>query len=312
MASITAPRFTNEDEARKYLEAIRWPHGPVCPKCGSVGNAYQTKRAGLYRCGSKECRKDFTVTVGTVYERSHIPLHKWLLASYLLCSSKKGISSHQLHRMLGVTYKSAWFMTHRIREAMKPDSTPFPPIGGEGKTVEVDEMFVGGNESNKHAKDRKHLGRAGKQAVVSLVERGGKAISSHVQRVNTETLAPIMRGQMAPQTHLISDSAFHYKLLGMMYRKHEAVNHSKGEHARGNVHTNSVEGFFGIFKRGMSGVYQHCSEKHLQRYLAEFDFRYSNRVALGVHDDMRAELAVLGAEGKRLTYRSVCEDTRNV
>ena len=306
MSKLNSPHFINEDEARKYLENLRWPHGTVCPHCGSVGNAYATKRPGLYRCGSKECRKDFTAKVGTIYEGSHIPLHKWLLASYLLCSSKKGMSSHQLHRTLGVTYKSAWFMTHRIREAMAPHSS-LPPLGGQGKTVEADETYVGGKEKNKHAKDRKHAGRGavGKQAVFSLVERGGAVRSTHVPAVNAHTLRPILNQQLDTASRLMTDEARHFLPLAGEYADHQAVNHGIGEYVRGEAHTNTIEGYFSIFKRGMGGIYQHCSEQHLKRYLAEFDFRYNNRVALGVDDDMRTIAAIKGAEGKRLTYRRI-------
>lgn len=305
MSKLAAPHFTNEEAAREYLENLRWPEGTVCPHCGTVGNAYATKR-GKYRCAERECRKDFSVTVGTVYERSHIPLHKWLLASYLLCSSKKGISSHQLHRMLGVTYKSAWFMTHRIREAMAPHGD-LPPLGGEGKTVEADETYVGGKEKNKHAKDRKHQGRGpvGKQAVFSLVERGGKVRSTHVPSVNAHTLRPILSQQLDSASRLMTDEARHFLPISGEYAAHEAVNHGIGEYVRGDAHTNTIEGYFSIFKRGMGGVYQHCSEQHLKRYLAEFDFRYNNRAGLGVDDESRTLAAIKGIEGKRLTYRRI-------
>jgi len=304
MASINSPHFQNAEEARKYLEALRWPEGPICPHCGTVNNSYQTKREGKYRCGSKECRKDFSVTVGTVYERSHIPLHKWLLASYLLCSSKKGISSHQLHRILGVTYKSAWFIAHRIREAMAPHGN-LPPLGGKDKTVEADETFFGGKEKNKHAKDRKHLGRGGvgKEAVFSLVERGGKVRSTHVQTVTAATLGRVMSEQLHADSHLMTDEARQYIPLGKEFAAHDTVCHSIGEYVRGGTHTNTIEGYFSIFKRGMTGVYQHCSAEHLKRYLAEFDFRYNEREALGVNDDVRADRVLQNIGGKRLTYR---------
>ncbi len=303
MSNLNSPHFQNEEAAREYLEKLRWPSGAVCPHCGVIGTAYTTKR-GKYRCAEKECRKDFSVTIGTVYERSHIPLHKWLLATYLLCSSKKGISSHQLHRTLGVTYKSAWFMTHRIREAMAPHGE-LPPLGGKGKTVEADETYVGGKEKNKHAKDRKHLGRGGvgKEVVVSLVERGGKVRSHHVQHVTAATLRPVLNEQLHADSRLMTDEARLYIPLGKAFAEHHAVNHGIGEYVRGDAHTNTIEGYFSIFKRGMTGVYQHCSADHLKRYLAEFDFRYNSREGLGVDDAARTEIALKGIEGKRLTYR---------
>lgn len=298
MATLNEPRFTSAEEARKYLEAIRWPEGPVCPHCGTVGNAYQTKRPGLYRCGSKECRKDFTVTVGTVYERSHIPLHKWLLATYLLCSSKKGISTHQLHRTLGVTYKSAWFMTHRIREAMKPGKGE-PPLGGKDKIVEADETYIGNKKGYKLRRAAYHH----KLKVMTLVEREGTARSFHVDDLYSTTLRPILKDNIKSETSLMTDESPLYRGINKIFSKHLTVNHGKDEYVRGLAHTNTIEGFFSISKRGMKGVYQHCGEQHLQRYLAEFDFRYNAREALGVNDDVRTDRALKGIEGKRLTYR---------
>jgi transposase-like protein len=299
MASINAPHFQNEEEARKYLEALRWPEGSVCPHCGTVGNAYATKN-GKYRCASKECRKDFSVTVGTIYEGSHIPMHKWLLATYLLCSSKKGISSHQLHRTLGITYKSAWFMTHRIREAFKPGSG-LPPLGGKDKTVEADETYIG----NKGKQKPGARGWSHKEKVLSLVERKGHVRSTHVPAVNAETLRPILNAQIAAKSRLVTDEAKVYKPLGKDFASHESVNHSIGEYVRGDIHSNTVENYFSIFKRGMKGVYQHCSADHLKRYLAEFDFRYNNRSGLGIEDTDRTLIALKGIEGKRLTYRRI-------
>lgn len=307
MAKINAPHFTDETEARKYLENIRWPQGTVCPHCGTVGSAYNTKKAGVYRCASKECRKDFSVTVGTVYERSHIPLHKWLLASYLLCSSKKGISSHQLHRMLDVTYKSAWFMTHRIREAMKPTGNE-PPLGGGGKIVEADETYVGGVEKNKPLHKRKSRGKVGggtatKEVVVSVVERDGKVRSEHITAPTTKCIAPVLKKYIKEDSLLFTDEAPQYKSIGKEFIAHHSVNHSVGEYALGGyIHTNTIEGFFGIFKRGVKGTYQHCKPVHLKRYLAEFDFRYNNRSGLGIEDSERADIVLKAIEGKRLTY----------
>jgi hypothetical protein len=256
---------------------------------------------GTWKCYA--CRKKFTVKVNTVFESSHIPVHKWLQAAHLMASSKKGFSSHQLHRTLEVTYKTAWFMTHRLREAMRV--LHIEPMGGEGKTVEADETFLGGLEKNKHAKDRKHQGRGpvGKEAVFSLVERGGKVRSHHVQSVNADTLGTVMQEQLRAETHLMTDGARQYIPLGKDFAAHDVVKHSIGEYVRGGAHTNTIEGYFSIFKRGMKGVYQHCRAKHLKRYLAEFDFRYNERDGLGVNDNDRTSTVLSGIVGKRLTYR---------
>lgn len=295
-ADLTNPIFTNEDKARAHLEALRWPDGPSCPHCGSVGNLKRldgkSHRPGLFQCN--ECRGHFSVTVGSIFERSHIPLHKWLLAFHLMASSKKGISAHQLHRMLGITYKSAWFMAHRIRECMKPGDTN--PMGGEGQVVEADETYIG---TIKGAKKRP--GYAHKRTVLSLVERGGKVRSFQLERGTKYQIKGMLYDQVDPASTLHTDGAQMYK--GSPVAKHESVDHSAGEYVRDDVHTNTVEGVFSIFKRGMIGTYQHCGEQHLQRYLNEFDFRYSNRAALGVGDKERAAIAVKGAAGKRLTYR---------
>lgn len=297
MCKLTAPHFTDEEAARVYLERVRWPEGPVCPHCGTVNKAYATKRPGKYRCGSKECRKDFTVKVGTVFESSHIPLHKWLLAAYLLCSSKKGISSHQLMRMLEVTYKTAWFMTHRIREAMRT-GTFGTPLGGPGKVVEADETYIGRKSGTVVRR-----GTAHKNTVVALVERGGEVRSFHVDRANVATVTPIARKNILRETRLMTDELGIYRRVGKEFAAYETVNHAANEYVRGEVHTNTIEGFFSIFKRGMKGIYQHCGEQHLHRYLAEYDFRYNNRSALGV-EDVRRMLILLGqTAGKRLTYR---------
>ena len=301
MSDITNPVFQNEDKAREHLEATRWPDGPQCPHCAKmdatrlegVKDKNGKVRKGLYQCNP--CRKQFTVTVGTLFERSHIPLRKWLLAFYLLSSSKKGISTHQLHRMLGVTYKTAWFMTHRIREAMR-ESFP-PPIGGEGKTVEVDETFIGNKKGYKRSSGFRH-----KHAVLTLVERDGPSRSFHVQGVSQGHLLPHMTKHIAKKTAIKTDEAWAYKNVKLWYPDHQKVNHSAGEYVRGDSHTNTIEGFFSIFKRGMIGVYQHCGEKHLFRYLGEFDFRYSNRK---ITDWERTSIALKGIEGKRLTYRRV-------
>ena len=251
--------------------------------------------AGWYHCS--DCREKFTVRVGTLYERSHIALHKWLLATHLMTSSKKGMSAHQMHRMLGVTYKSAWFMCHRIREAMAP-RTP-SPIGGEGKVVEVDETEIGGKAKNRAY--RKKVPK--KHIVVALVERGGAVRSSHVASVSPKSLRPAMVKAASRKSRLMTDDAKWYTRVGEEFVSHESTQHSKREYVRGDVHTNTAENFFSILKRGIIGTYHHVSEAHLDRYLAEFDFRYSNRAKLGVTDGERAALALKGIEGKRLTYR---------
>lgn len=301
---LTDPIFNDEAAAWKHFEAIRWPDGPVCPHCGVVNSADpiigKTARHGLYRC--RECVKQFTATVGTVYERSHIPMHKWLLATHLMCASKKGISAHQLFRSLGFgSYRTAWFMAHRIREAMT-DRNP-SPLGGKGKTVEADETFIGRLEGAP--KPRPGGSSSYRNTVLTLVERGGSARSFHVDGTTVGTLMPIIRANILRETAMMTDQASWYKNLNAdgTFASHETVDHSKDEYVRGIVSTNTVEGYYSIFKRGMKGVYQHCSEKHLHRYLREFDFRYSNRSALGVEDTERAHIAVKGVEGKRLTYR---------
>jgi transposase-like protein len=303
-ADLTNPIFTNEAAAVAHLEHGRWAQGVVCPLCGSdtpkkMGGRTQ---AGMFLCGA--CRGKFTVRTGTVFERSHIPLHKWLLATHLMASSKKGISAHQLHRMLGITYKSAWFMAHRIREAMAPASAPSDPIGGEGKVVEMDETYVG-KKAGRKLKGKDHP-RNLKQTVVALVERGGAVRSFHVRDpLNKNTARNIMFANADKASDIVTDESPIYPAAGAHYLQHAAVNHSAKEYVRGDIHTNTIEGVFSIFKRGMVGTYQHCGEQHLQRYLNEFDFRYSNRTKLGYNDATRAAKILKGAEGKRLTYRQV-------
>jgi transposase-like protein len=307
MCDLTNPAFTNEDKARELLEATRWPDGPVCPFCGQLDTVKplqgNSMGPGWYYCS--ECQDKFTVRVGTLYERSHIPLHKWLLATHLLTSSKKGMSAHQLHRMLGITYKSAWFMSHRIREGMAPSTKQSGPLGGRGKIIEADTTYIGGKQANKHLskRDSKKIGGMGKQIVHTLVERKGKARSHHIANVTGKTLAPILRTQVSRKSNLMTDTAGGYVGVGKEFARHEMVDHGAEEYVRGDAHTNTVEGYFSILKRGITGVYHHVSEAHLKRYLAEFDFRYSERAALGVDDAMRAERALKGIEGKRLTYR---------
>lgn len=296
MSVLSAPYFHDADAAREELERTLWPNGPVCPRCGGMERITVVKggRAGLYRCGP--CKRQFTVTVGTVFESSHVPLNLWLQAVYLMCSSKKGISSHQLMRTLGVQYKTAWFMTHRIREAMKAGN--LPPIGGAGATVEIDETFIG-----KKQGERVRRGYAHKHAVLTLVERGGSARSFHVEGTKAADLLPIIKAHVAPCTRVMTDEAGQYAHLGKHFTEHDFVRHGMGEYARGLIHTNTVEGFYSVFKRGMKGVYQHCSERHLHRYVAEFDFRYNNRSRLGIEDGARTRRALMGIVGKRLTYR---------
>ncbi len=299
MSALSAPYFHDEAAAYAELEATLWPNGPVCPHCGSVERITLVKggRIGLRRCGP--CKKQFTVKVGTVFESSHVPLHQWLQAVYLMCSSKKGISSHQLMRTLDVQYKTAWFMTHRIREAMKTGKLPF--MGGPGGVVEIDETFIG-----KKADMPVRRGYAHKHAVMTLVERGPKganARSFHVDGTKASDLLPIIKQHVHPDTHVMTDEAGQYAHLNEHFTEHDFVRHSAGEYGRGDIHTNTVEGFYSVFKRGMKGIYQHCSERHLHRYVAEFDFRYNNRAPLGVEDAERTERALKGIVGKRLTYR---------
>jgi transposase-like protein len=272
---LTAPMFTDANTAREALEAVRWPNGPVCPHCGSVEKigAVQGKshRPGLFYCG--ECKGQFTVTVGTVFERSKIALNKWLLAVHLMAASKKGVSSHQLHRMLGVTYKTAWFMSHRIREAMV--SGGLAPMGGNGVPVEADETFI----SKKAGRDVKR-GVGHKRVVLSIVERGGEVRSFHVPSHGANTVMPVLRAHIVPEASLMTDEAGQYRFANRFFASHNFTTHSAGEYVRGDIHTNTVEGVFSIFKRGMRGVYQHCGEQHLHRYLSEFDFRYNTRTKM--------------------------------
>lgn len=300
--------FHDEEAARAHFEALRWPDGRVCPHCGVAGDEYSTlmkgksHRPGLYKC--KECRKPFTATIGTLYERSHIPLHKWLLATHLMCSSKKGISAAQLHRNLGFgSYRTAWFMAHRIREAMRPEDFE-PSMGSGGGTVEADETYIG--RDPEAPKSRTPIRNMCK--VVSLVDRNsGRARSYVVDNVSAKSIKPILEENIAREARLMTDEAPHYKALGKEYRKHDSVNHARDEYVNredNTIHTQTIEGYFGIFKRGMRGVYQHCDKKHLHRYLSEFDFRYSNRVALGIDDTQRTEKAIKATVGKRLLYQA--------
>jgi transposase-like protein len=302
MASVlSAPHFHDEDRAFAYVEAFVWPNGPTCPHCGGVERISKmggsATRKGLHKC--YQCRKQFTLRQGTIFESSHVPLHVWLQAMFLIAGSKKGISSNQLHRTLGVTLKTAWFMAHRIREAMRTGD--LAPFGGEGGVVEVDETFIG----HKKGVETPRGGFAHKMPVLSLVHReGGQARSFVVEKADRANIIPIVVRNIDRETYVLTDEATHYyKQLRPIFLGHGTVNHSAGEYVRGRIHTNTVEGFFSIFKRGMRGVYQHCAEKHLHRYVAEFDFRYNNRVALGCDDQERANRLLSGAVGKRLTYQ---------
>ncbi len=311
MTALTAPHFQSHEAAREWLEKQRWPEGPVCPHCGVVGHSYETNKPGVWRCAEPECRKDFSVTMNTVMERSHIPLHKWLMAFYLMSASKKGISAHQLHRSLAVSYKAAWFMCHRIREAMAGE-TPngSGPLGGSGKIVEADETYYGPTEQPRVSPQRKgrpyKVGSRGprdKRPIVALVERGGNLRSFHVAVADKETVQAIVAANVAKESRIHTDESRLYTGIDQQFASHETVKHSAKEYVRGDIHTNTIEGAFSIFKRGMTGVYQHCKEKHLHRYLAEFDFRYNHRVGLGHSDIDRTFAAIKGAEGKRLTFR---------
>jgi transposase-like protein len=303
-ADIQATACTDETAAREAIERLIWPNGPYCPHCGSLEKIGKIEgksaRPGLYYCGA--CKKQFTVTVGTIFERSKVPLSKWWFAIHLLAASKKGISSNQLSRMLGVTVQTAWFMSHRIREAMRQGE--LAPMGSDGGPIEADETFFG----RKQGFDVKQ-GYGHKNAILTLVERGGEARSFHVQGVKKDDLVPIVRANIDREAHLMTDEANQYTEVGKEFANHGKVDHSREEYAYFDRQTNMVisvnaaEGYFSIFKRGMIGVYQHCSEKHLHRYLAEFDFRYTNRIKRGVDDSMRAAKIVEGAKGKRLMYR---------
>jgi len=300
-SALSAPHFHNEEAAFAFVEARVWPEGPVCPHCGGFDRISKmggkSTRLGLHKC--YQCRKPFTVRMGTIFEASHVPLHIWLQAMYLIAGSKKGISSNQLHRTLGVTLKTAWFMSHRIREAMRSDS--FMPMGGAGSVVEVDETFIG----NLKGADRKRSFHH-KMKILALVDRPtGEARSIVVDKVDMETLVPIVRANVHKETHVVTDEANAYRYLWHHFYNHSFVNHRSGEYGRDYIHTNTIEGYFSIFKRGMRGVYQFCAEKHLHRYLAEFDFRYSNRAALGCNDADRADRLLKGIVGKRLMYERI-------
>jgi transposase-like protein len=305
-SDIQNPAFYDEDKARETLEAIRWPGGPVCTHCGNLDQEKIAKgqgkahRPGLYYCAA--CNGQFTVTVGTVMERSKIPLSKWLLAMHLMGASKKGMSALQLQRMLGVTYKSAWFLCHRIREAMVPTNPG--SLGGEGKAVEADETFIGGKEKNKHVgkrnKRNRNIGGTGKMAVFALVERGGESRSFRVANVSGETLRPLLVTHTDRKSSLMTDQGGQYYHVGKEFSRHEKVNHDRNEYVRGDAHTNTAECRFSLMKRAVYGTHHSISEAHLSRYLTEWDFKWNTRK---VNDGERAALIAKGIDGKRLTYR---------
>jgi transposase-like protein len=321
MFDLSNPIFHNEEAARAHFEAIRWPNGPVCPHCGNVDQGQihalrgKSHRPGLFQCNA--CREHFTVTVGGVMERSHIKLTKWAAAFHLMAASKKGVSAHQLHRMLGITYRSAWFLAHRVREAMKDDNAG--PIGGEGKIVEADETYIGRTSTPRVSKQRekeqrpyiKRKGPQSKNPVVALVERGGEVRMFHVKNATKADVRDILVRNVDRKSALHTDESKLYTETGKEFADHRTVRHSAKEYVRYEgdvtVHSNTVENVFSVFKRGMTGVYQHCSEAHLHRYLAEFGFRYNRRSGLGIEDTERTTAIIKGAEGKRLTYRRTGE-----
>jgi transposase-like protein len=304
---LNAPHFINEEAAFAYVESRLWPTGSVCPHCGNADAKRirkmegKTTRLGLHKC--YECKGQFTVRQGTIFESSHLPLHLWLQVIHLMCASKKGISTNQIQRMLSCSMKTAWFLTHRIREAMRDGA--FSPMGGAGGVVEIDETYIGRKDGFEVKRGSGH-----KNAVLTLVERDGKARSFHVEKATNDVVLPIVRENVARESHVMTDESPVYSKLGGDFSKHGAVEHSRGEYGYRDresgekINTNTVEGYYSIFKRGMIGVYQHCGEQHLHRYLAEFDFRYSNRIKLGVNDANRAERALYGVKGKRLTYET--------
>ena len=298
MIDLTNPIFNDKEAARRHLEQIRWPDGAYCPHCGEAENVKLLKgkshRPGLYKCYS--CKGHFSITVGTVFERSRVPINKWILAAHLMAASKKGISAHQIHRTVGVTYKTAWFMLHRLREAMREKETG--KLGGGGRFVEVDETYL----VNKTKRYGKKPSIFDKEKVITLIERGGGARSYHVKRVTSDTVKKILNEQVFKDTAIISDQSAIYPRAVKDYAGHATVNHSIHEYARGSVHTNTIEGYFSILKRGLTGTYQHWSSQHLERYLSEFDFRYTYREKNGFNDSQRADILLKGIEGKRITY----------
>lgn len=302
MSLLSQKHLQDEQAAYDWVEAHVWPEGPVCPHCQEKARVSKMQgkatRIGLYKCYA--CRKQFNVKVGTIFEASHVPMHLWLQAFYLIAGSKKGISSNQLHRTLGVTLKTAWFLSHRIRYAMTSGSLSAPPLGGDGSSgiVEADETYIGNKKGVP-----KRRGYAHKHTVMSLVERGGELRNFVVDKANTATVMDVIEANVDQKARVMTDEAGYYKKVDTHAAEHQAVNHGAGEYVRGDAHTNTLENFYSVFKRGMKGVYQHCDERHLHRYVDEFGFRYNNRVAKGVNDEQRAIKALKGVVGKRLTYR---------
>ncbi|MER8452919.1 IS1595 family transposase [Mesorhizobium sp. M1428] len=311
MSVLSDRHFHDEAAAYKFVEARIWPNGPVCPHCGGVERISKMEgkstRIGTYKC--YQCRKPFTVKIGTIFEASHVKLNHWLQAIFLIASSKKGISSNQLHRTLGVTLKTAWFISHRIREAMRDGK--LGPLGGNGQIVEVDETYFGSRAEKRTTRTSGQAfikkGRSGpsnKRAVLGLIERNGSVRTFHVASATKENVAVLVTENITVESMLFTDESRLYPVVGATFLDHMTVKHSAGEYVRGGVHTNTIESYFSIFKRGMRGTYQHCAEKHLHRYLAEFDFRHNSRVALGVNDEARAGRILDGVVGKRLTYET--------
>jgi transposase-like protein len=299
---VSALHFHDEAAAFAFVEARVWPNGPICPHCGCyerVGRLNgKSTRFGVLKC--YDCRKPFTVRVKTIFEDSHVPLHLWLQAIFLVAASKKGISANQLGRVLGVTLKTAWFMGHRIRLAMTDTSSRL--MGSDGGVVEADETYIGRKPYRQKAKGWGH-----KETVFALVERNGKARSVHITGKMFDGIKKALRDNVSPNARLATDEARLYRKIAKEYAEHLTVNHSKDEYVRGDAGTNSIEGFFSVFKRGMTGIYQHCSSEHLHRYLSEFDFRYNHRVALKINDRERADKLLEGIVGKRLTYQTTAE-----
>ena len=311
MSVLSRPYFHDEAAAFAFLESIVWPTGPVCPHCGCMGrigkikaNVEKRVRMGLYKCG--DCKGQFTAKVGTVFEHARLPLHKMLQACHLMCSSKKGVSAHQIHRILEIQYKSAWFLAHRIREAMRLGD--LAPFGAGGGIVEIDETFIGNDRTIKPKGDKRGRGAAHKHKILALVDRDTKQVRSMVvDNLTVDHLTPILEENIAKEARVMADEAPYYRALHKTFDGgHGHTNHGKGEYVNlqdRSIHTNTVEGCFSVFKRGMKGVYQHCRKQHLHRYLAEFDFRYNNRSRLGIEDHERSVRALAGIKGKRLTYK---------
>jgi transposase-like protein len=305
---LSEEHFQNEEAALEYIEARLWPNGPVCPQCGATDEHIgalkgKTTRMGLRKCYA--CEAHFTVRVGTIFEGSHLPLHMWLQVIHLMCASKKGISTRQIQRMLSCSMKTAWHLTHRIRAAMEDGG--LEPLGGAGKVLEADTTYIGGKERNKHVSKRNaaNIGGMGKQIVHAIVERDGRVRAHHIPKVSRETLRPILDKHADKASRFMTDAAGEYRLLGREFADFQTVNHQIDEYVRGDAHSNTVEGYFSVLKRGLTGTYHSVSEAHLHRYLAEFSFRYSNREKLGIDDVSRAEILLQGFKGKRLTYRTI-------